>query len=78
MDSSHADRCGAPRAAQSDRRVGVGAQVACDNVAQVTETLSRHPNRTLSRLMAARRLLPFRPYVACVVPVSLFRTDRPG
>jgi hypothetical protein len=47
------------------------AQVACDNVAQVTETLTRHPDRTLSRLMAARRLLPFRPYVACVVPVFL-------
>ena len=47
------------------------AQVACDNVAQVTDTLTRHPDRTLSRLMAARRLLPFRPYVACVVPAFL-------
>lgn len=47
------------------------AQVACDNLAQVTDTLTRHPDRTLARLMAARRLLPFRPYIACVVPVFL-------
>ncbi len=47
------------------------AQVACDDVARVTETLTNHPDRTLSRLMAARRLLPFRPYVACVVPSFL-------
>lgn len=47
------------------------AQVACDSVAQVADTLARHPDRTLSRLLAARQLLPFRSYLACVVPTFL-------
>lgn len=47
------------------------AQVACENTAQIADTLANHPDRTLSRLTAARRLLPFRAYVACVVPAFL-------
>jgi hypothetical protein len=47
------------------------AQVACDTVGEVASTLAGHPDRTLSRLIAARRLLPFRGYVACVVPAFL-------
>jgi hypothetical protein len=47
------------------------AQVACDNAAQVANTLASHPDRTLSRLLSPRRLLPFRGYLACVVPSFL-------
>ena len=47
------------------------AQVACETTAQIADTLAHHPDRTLSRLVAARRLLPFRAYVACVVPAFL-------
>ena len=47
------------------------AQVACESPAQVADTLANHPDRTLSRLLAPRRLLPFRAYLACVVPAFL-------
>jgi hypothetical protein len=47
------------------------AQVACDDTAHVADTLANHPDRTLSRLLSARRLLPFRGYLACVVPAFL-------
>ena len=47
------------------------AQVACESRAQVAQTLANHPDRTLSRLLSPRRLLPFRAYVACVVPAFL-------
>lgn len=47
------------------------AQVACDTSADITDTLARHPDRTLSRLLAPRRLLPLTAYHACVVPAFL-------
>lgn len=47
------------------------AQVACVDPGQITDTLANHPDRTLSRLLAARQLFPFRPYIACVVPAFL-------
>ena len=47
------------------------AQVACAGTADVAQTLANHPDRTLSRLLSPRRLLPFRPYLACVVPAFL-------
>ena len=47
------------------------AQVACDTPGDIASTLAQHPDRTLSRLIAARRLLPFRLYRACVVPAFL-------
>lgn len=47
------------------------AQVACETRAQIGQTLANHPDRTLSRLLSPRRLLPFRPYLACVVPAFL-------
>jgi hypothetical protein len=47
------------------------AQVACAGTADVAQTLANHPDRTLSRLLSPRRLLPFRPYIACVVPAFL-------
>ncbi len=45
--------------------------MACAGTADVADTLANHPDRTLSRLLAPRRLLPFRPYIACVVPAFL-------
>ncbi len=47
------------------------AQVACESSGEIATTLAQHPDRTLSRLLAARRLLPFRAYRACVVPAFL-------
>lgn len=47
------------------------AQVACDTQAQIADTLATAPDRTISRLVAPRRLLPNRRYVACVVPTYL-------
>ncbi len=47
------------------------AQVACDTPAGVEDTLAGHPDRTLSRLIALRRLLPLTEYHACVVPAYL-------
>ena len=49
----------------------VHAQVACDAPDGIADTLANHADRTLSRLMAPRRLSPFRPYRACVVPAFL-------
>ena len=50
------------------------AQVACGTAGEVADTLARHPDRTLSRLLAPRRLHPLRAYHACVVPA--FRSGR--
>ena len=47
------------------------AQVAGENANEIASTLAQRPDRTLSRLLAARRLLPFRAYRACVVPAFL-------
>jgi hypothetical protein len=46
-------------------------QVLCDTASQIENTLDTRPDRTLCRLLAPRRLLPQRPYVAAVVPVFL-------
>jgi len=43
-------------------------QVTCDTQAQIADTLATAPDRTISRLVAARRLLPDRRYLACLVP----------
>ena len=55
----------------SDSWAWAHAQVACGTAGQITGTLAQHPDRTLSRLLAPRRLHPFRPYRACVVPAFL-------
>jgi hypothetical protein len=55
----------------SDAWAWAHAQVACDDPDHIADTLANLPDRTLSRLLAARRLLPFRAYQACVVPVFL-------
>jgi hypothetical protein len=55
----------------SDTWAWAHAQVACDNPGDIATTLAQQPDRTLSRLLAPRRLLPFRPYRACVVPAFL-------
>jgi hypothetical protein len=55
----------------SDRWAWAHAQVACADAAHVAETLANHPDRTLSRLLAPRQLLPYRAYHACVVPAFL-------
>lgn len=47
------------------------AQVACDTAAQIADTLTQRPDRTLGRLLSPRRLLPNRQYHACVVPTFL-------
>jgi hypothetical protein len=47
------------------------AQIACETAAQIDATLAAHPDRTLSRLLAPRRLHPNRGYVAAVVPTYL-------
>ena len=47
------------------------AQVTCDTQAQIPETLANAPDRTISRVLSARRLLPDRRYLACVVPTYL-------
>lgn len=46
-------------------------QVTCDTQAQIGDTLANHPDRTLSRLLAPRRLLPQKRYLGCVVPTFL-------
>ena len=55
----------------ADRWAWAHAQVACTGTADVAQTLANHPDRTLSRLLSPRRLLPFRSYIACVVPAFL-------
>jgi hypothetical protein len=55
----------------ADRWAWAHAQVACAAVSDVAQTLANHPDRTLSRLLSPRRLLPFRAYIACVVPAFL-------
>src|SRR5690349_12468250 len=55
----------------ADRWAWAHAQVACAGTADVAQTLANHPDRTLSRLLSPRRLLPFRAYIACVVPAFL-------
>ena len=50
------------------------AQVACEDDGQIAGTLASRPDRTLSRLLAPRRLQPNRAYVAAVVPA--FRSGR--
>lgn len=47
------------------------AQVTCDAQAQIADTLANHPERTLSRLLSPRRLLPHKRYIGCVVPTFL-------
>ena len=47
------------------------AQVACETSGEIAATLAAHPDRTLSRLLAPRRLQPNRPYIAAVVPTYL-------
>lgn len=46
-------------------------QVTCQEQAEIRDTLATRPDRTLSRLLAPRRLLPQRRYLACVVPTFL-------
>lgn len=46
----------------------VHAQVTCAQSTDIVNTLANSPDRTLSRLLAPRRLLPNRRYHACVVP----------
>ncbi len=55
----------------ADRWAWAHAQVACAGVTDIAQTLASHPDRTLSRLLSPRRLLPFRRYIACVVPAFL-------
>jgi hypothetical protein len=55
----------------ADRWAWAHAQVACASTTDVAQTLANHPDRTLSRLLSPRRLLPFRAYIACVVPAFL-------
>ena len=50
------------------------AQIACEQSADIASTLASQPDRTLSRLLAPRRLLPNRPYIAAVVPA--FKSGR--
>jgi hypothetical protein len=45
--------------------------VASAAASGIADALAQHPDRTLSRLLAPRRLYPFRPYHACVVPAFL-------
>ena len=47
------------------------AQIACETSAQIDATLAAHPDRTLSRLLAPRRLHPDRGFIAAVVPTYL-------
>lgn len=47
------------------------AQVTCNTQAEIAETLATQPDRTISRLVAPRRLLPNRRYIGCVVPTYL-------
>lgn len=47
------------------------AQIACATAGEIAGTLALHPDRTLARLLAPRRLHAFRPYHACVVPAFL-------
>lgn len=49
-------------------------QIACEQSADIASTLASQPDRTLSRLLAPRRLLPNRPYIAAVVPA--FKSGR--
>jgi hypothetical protein len=44
------------------------AQVTCERQEDIRGTLERHADRTLSRLIAPRRLLAHKRYAACVVP----------
>jgi hypothetical protein len=46
-------------------------QVTCDTQAQIADTLANQPDRTLSRLLSPRRLLPQRRYLGCIVPTYL-------
>ena len=46
-------------------------QVTCDTQAQIGDTLANHPDRTQSRLLAPRRLLPQKRYLGCIVPTFL-------
>jgi hypothetical protein len=55
----------------SDAWAWAHAQVACASADQIPATLAGQPDRTLSRLLAPRRLHPFRAYHACVVPAFL-------
>lgn len=43
-------------------------QVVAEHPDQIADTLERHPDRTLARLLCPRRLEPRRTYHACVVP----------
>jgi hypothetical protein len=52
----------------ADAWAWVHAQVACAAAGEIAQTLAQHPDRTMSRLLAPRRLLPFRAYRAAVVP----------
>jgi len=55
----------------TDAATWAHAQVTCETPDQIAATLARHPDRTLSRLLAARRLEPNRGYLAAVVPSYL-------
>ena len=55
----------------SDSWAWAHAQVASAAASGIADALAHHPDRTLSRLLAPRRLYPFRPYHACVVPAFL-------
>ena len=65
--SSRAGNC--PTSA--DAATWAHAQIACETAAQIAATLAAHPDRTLSRLLAPRRLQPNRGYIAAVVPAYL-------
>jgi hypothetical protein len=55
----------------ADAATWAHAQIACDTAAQIAATLAAQPDRTLSRLLAPRRLEPNRGYIAAVVPAYL-------
>lgn len=55
----------------ADAATWAHAQIACDTSAQIAATLAAQPDRTLSRLLAPRRLEPNRGYIAAVVPTYL-------
>jgi hypothetical protein len=55
----------------TDASTWAHAQVTCETPDQIASTLAGQPDRTLSRLLAPRRLEPNRGYLAAVVPSYL-------
>ena len=72
MGPAPAGRCRAPELPDlADAAAWAHAQIACEASAQIGDTLAAHPDRTLSRLLAPRRLDPNRGFIAAVVPAYL-------